>query len=1797
MINKPKNPPPSFETEYNGVYKIKAVHSNKYLLNASDKSKGNVTQGKDTNTNKSKWEIKSIPGTDYVTIKNMSGYYLDVSGASSSNGANIQTYNGNNTDAQKFKLEKQSDGSYAILTKVSGEMRGLDVDGRSTADGANVSQYQYLGQNNQKWKLELQKQNESIPKKVQIHKGDTIVLKQNVYDEYNEYYTSSSITMSTYKHSNANKITVDRFYDDINNNTCTFLNEFSEIAITPNVIKRDNHTVIRIPTDSISKFDTTKGFFALNPSKSIVGEYTQYVVVTREDWKKQYYEFTAITKNKTYVPIWKTIYSDTKYSQNTFYYEMRDEKDDNVIYLDAEKADDKKYSLSASSFYADVGLDHISQGKAWIPASGVYTLMGNTVYGISNELGKIDTIPANGISGYSVIYKTVGSGRTTYKTTKLNQNKTKEYTIYDNDGNVSGTQTVYDVDLGNITVSSIDTTVPYPSGVYATNNDDVNSGVIFINDDITKLKTAIKNNNSEYIDSDGEKHSEKVIAVDYIVYDSLTNKQKSVIKGSVESVDDNGDSIWTISPTFKKGEAAQYSASDRLYVQITTDRYIGNGKSEDENGNLQPNPALQQTTYAPIYTGYTFVESNRVDPVTQEITIPSDMDFIKLPLIGTMNATFNIKMISLSVSELPNGGQRLSVGYIPKTKPKPADNGVNYGVKDIKEAWQGIKDFGEEIDKKLKESNDLATIGMDSWGIRPMFGLYLDFAIQNVDYTEHVSKQLAFIGGGLYIGLTGNFRIVQYFVIGYVPCYFGTNGELNVFTNVGIKSEIEGHVSPDTIKNEENSFDDTFEPEFCLQANGLIAAYAGVGLCGTLGVRGGIQFGANYIYNPTIKNLYPDYRENGLILNVSIKVWVDALIFSIPVPVVGVEDRYGYYEDVKVDQDEETTKSVSNIQNKAETNIFEKPRNSSNSKWIGSENSMIKPYSSFEQDGESYTLVENSYDRADAQLLDMGNGKTLMVFVSDIGDSRSSENRTAIQYSVYENGKWSKPVTIQKDDTADFDPNIVDAGDKVLVTWTSKNTSKSSKTNSDYLRSMEVYATTIDKNTLKVGTIEQLSNDNFYDSAPVGLYDDETGDMLVYYLKSEVTEDFENSVTPQKNESVIVYMLYDASKGKWARDYYYDNEIADPADEPILVEKWGGQRFLSSPLKGFGQNGEDVNDPIIVDFNAISYNGIGMYAYTVDQDNNMDTNSDRELFIQCYDFKQHKTYVPVRVTNDNLSDSNPQLVRKGDNTYLFWLQNEKDIRYIDVTNLIKNGVDSNGAIKPDYELNPSVVFFTNELGQDINPTFGSYKAYVDSDNNLYIVWLQPVKDEEGNSYQEVFASALVRTDESQASSWSSGVQLTNSGKFNDEVALVTDSAGNLMIVNNQYDMDLTSQEIGVQNSKLVATKFKTVGSVETAEVKYSNDTPQAGSETEVSIKIKNDGLKPASGHTIKVYEVLNGKKGKTPIYENTSNDIITPSSSKFETFNWKMPDNYDKVESLSLYITVQEEGMKEISEFTSESINIKPVYKLDNCNIEERLDGFYASYTVTNIGNVDHKLDDENIDYVVTEFNDIYHTGKQYDPFMKTPIGDLKIGESETFVLPLNIPEELFKYGYTSAYMEVQDNKGERIAGSQSFDIELKHPYNIVINNDSSLEVINLKQGENINLSATYSPNEFYSNGTISFDTIDNQVARIDENGNLVAVADGTTELVASVIPYGGEKTVKVIVGSGESNKPTDPDNPDNPNNPNNPDNTDNSQEKPDGGKSPSTGDMSNLLLWFMILILSAGTVIIVYVLKKKQKR
>ena len=88
----------------------------------------------------------------YYTIRSvLSGRLLEVQYAGRENGSNVDVYEGNETDAQRWILKKTSDGFYQMLNVGSGLF--LNLAGGQTKNGTNVQVYQRNGSSAQKFRL------------------------------------------------------------------------------------------------------------------------------------------------------------------------------------------------------------------------------------------------------------------------------------------------------------------------------------------------------------------------------------------------------------------------------------------------------------------------------------------------------------------------------------------------------------------------------------------------------------------------------------------------------------------------------------------------------------------------------------------------------------------------------------------------------------------------------------------------------------------------------------------------------------------------------------------------------------------------------------------------------------------------------------------------------------------------------------------------------------------------------------------------------------------------------------------------------------------------------------------------------------------------------------------------------------------------------------------------------------------------------------------------------------------------------------------------------------------------------------------------------------------------------------------------------------------------------------------------------------------------------------------------------------------------------------------------------------
>ncbi len=137
-----------FNVKYNGdgTYTITATHSGKVLdVNGASGKNGTVVQQyKSNNSDAQKWFINKNEDNTYSIISKCNGLSLDIAGGSSAKGARLQMYHENNSNAQKFTFENPKkiegtqsaeNGTYRIISKTS-LSQFFDINGGSTSNGA-----------------------------------------------------------------------------------------------------------------------------------------------------------------------------------------------------------------------------------------------------------------------------------------------------------------------------------------------------------------------------------------------------------------------------------------------------------------------------------------------------------------------------------------------------------------------------------------------------------------------------------------------------------------------------------------------------------------------------------------------------------------------------------------------------------------------------------------------------------------------------------------------------------------------------------------------------------------------------------------------------------------------------------------------------------------------------------------------------------------------------------------------------------------------------------------------------------------------------------------------------------------------------------------------------------------------------------------------------------------------------------------------------------------------------------------------------------------------------------------------------------------------------------------------------------------------------------------------------------------------------------------------------------------------------------------------------------------------------
>lgn len=191
----------------NGIYKLVSAINSRYVMDVNGGSLSdcaNVQLYEDNGSNAQKFElIRQADG--YYVIKNVnSGKVLDCDGGGRAEGTNIQQYTSNSTAAQRWKITGVGNGYYTLTCKCNGLL--ADAAGGRGANGTNIQMYAANGSAAQKWKLvrtvaSNSLQNTSTAQRIvdyelsQLGIGDT---RGNNNVKYNTWYYGRAVSGKGY---------------------------------------------------------------------------------------------------------------------------------------------------------------------------------------------------------------------------------------------------------------------------------------------------------------------------------------------------------------------------------------------------------------------------------------------------------------------------------------------------------------------------------------------------------------------------------------------------------------------------------------------------------------------------------------------------------------------------------------------------------------------------------------------------------------------------------------------------------------------------------------------------------------------------------------------------------------------------------------------------------------------------------------------------------------------------------------------------------------------------------------------------------------------------------------------------------------------------------------------------------------------------------------------------------------------------------------------------------------------------------------------------------------------------------------------------------------------------------------------------------------------------------------------------------------------------------------------------------------------------------------------------------------
>ena len=1659
---------------------------------------------------------------------------------------------------------------------------------------------------------------------VKLHKGDQPRFSIQVNEDRKNVLTGSGIYVDSQQGGGRKNDVSVRL---LQNGYC-FLEKDplreNRYVIEPVYAFKGNGIRVRIHGEDLKHFADT-GIFAKDKSGKYLAPYKvsnniyEFYPTGDEVMTGAVYPLLADLKDRGYAAVWKN--GSNYYAGNSLSHTGRASAAGNLIELYAAE-NLKTMSVDVGELkYQNRSLRNLSNTeKSLMPAKGAsFVMMGQTL--MAGEDGKLQPSQAGEAQAYTSVSFDIGTqiyplltngedqvSRSSKPETLTNVPMYVQYSVLCD--SVTQTDEIYlskqDMQksrhlLGDLEIDALMYDGPHFENLMVTRNY-IGCETVLMQEGVqTDFQVSIRGDGQEYTYYEEGKQiraKEQVKGVSLLILDKGGKELHSVAMQQ-----DKQSGLWICSEFFAPGKG--YFSGDRVYLKMTTDRRTS------LNG--------QNYVYRPVDTGYILYEENAEPKEPQELNFGTLGAYGSLPLIGMFNTTLDLGYVRLGVEALRDDkgtvyGTRLSIGggvpdKLVSSNHGMGDDHVNYGskldqLKNIKQtakaAWNSIT----ALNDLAKANPDLAkgtaaSLGSEQWSLIPNFGFYMDFTMRGAgtdDAGNAMSRgDLQLCGGGVYVGLSGKVGLNSYFLVPvvFIPCYFGTKVEGDIRLQFGAKAKID--LSYNDMTQPDKNLADPKNMKYTgvqtFQAN--IQIHAGIGIAGVLGVRGLVR--SENMFMAAQNYLMDEKNDTGFELAVKIGLEIDALLATIPFTYIIAKTQTGLLQTLaefeKGDGEESRKIGIETASGSDAERVYElKERTGMPSAWYGT----ARGRSGF---GEmrTWTLQKNGFDRPDGEFLELESGEVIYLFLADDPELPEDE-RTVLAYSVFDGNEFTIPLKIQSDGKADFSPTLCSVDDHIMIAWMSEGIETQESVNDEAFGTeevvqQEIYSLYVSKKGLleqaavndtmlgdfdlnaEGAKIERLTNDLFYDSDPVLVHEETTDTVFAFYLKTEekkgVTDaDLIDYVNPMdvggKTYSTIVYKVYDPNSG-WQNGETLGKD-ADP-----LLKLFDGQHFLLSSI-----HDESIQqlDPAITDLNAAAVDSEIFLAYTVDTDQNLDTDADRDIYIQWMygdgaDAEGAEGWTisdPVKITEEGRADSLPQMViredveKKRDDVWLFWLSEGKDIQYFDVDEFERIHINKAAQEeKPDQseaedgkELDALYLLSEEEVvreishkvdisrsdGQEYN--LSSFKAAVDRKNNIYLMWVDDAETEEGEFCQELYAMGLVETEgylevpektetaiQNTIQIWSLPNRLTRANEvIDDPVFMVTDD-GRMLTCYNQYKMEVDAEDmenpVKISDYKHQAAVLNPVGSVETKEIIIADNVPMEGQEVEVTVKTVNRGMLTAEdGYSVTVYqETKDGMRKKLESWTGgtTQETLLIPAAEQEHSFIWTIPEQID---GTRLVVESKEIGFDTVHTAESEALAESKVYGLYNIDAHQLEDGSFAvDLELENSGN----RESDPGDYILVRFDGPFGSAEDFG-VKEEVLGKLEVslapGERKTYRIPFAVEEQAFDlYGFIDVNVNVRnhdDSNTEERAIDRCF---LYQPVKVTVNGTSEKLVV--KEGESLSLEAGFGKSRRFENAEITYISEDSEIFAVGEN-SLTAHKAGEAALRVYLEGYDSYRTVQVQV-------------------------------------------------------------------------